>query len=170
MRTRACCSVVALVALFAAGCGREDAAEPTDVVQGMVLASMPLGPGVFDLFTFCRPVVLKPGTYERRCSVPWVSQLYVGYGEFAPPSQIDSVWRSMRWKAWFDGSRIDLAAFGSSDRRLAAFPPAGHRDVVVRTFDVTIFTPKPGPHTLRYVSDADGRRIDVTWRFTITPR
>jgi hypothetical protein len=170
VRTRACCSVVALAAVLLAGCGRDDAVGPTDVVQGMVVASMPLGPGVFDLFTFCRPVVLEPGTYRRRCSVPWVSELYVGYGEFAPPSEIDRVWRELRWKAWLDGSRLDLPAFGSSDRKLAAFPPAGHRDVVVRTFDVTIFTPKSGRHTLRYVSDRDAGRIDVTWTFTIAPR
>jgi hypothetical protein len=137
----------------------------------MVLASVPLGPGVYDLFTFCRAVVLHPGTYRRRCSVPWVSQLYVGYGEFAPPGEIDRVWRSLKWKAWLDGNRIDLESFGSSDRKLPAYAPAGHRDVIVRTFDVTIFTPKPGRHTLRYVrAGNDGTKDDVTWTFTVEPR
>lgn len=137
----------------------------------MVLASLPLGPGVFDLFTFCRAVVLKPGAYARRCTVPWVSELRVGWGEFAPPGEIDRAWGRVRWKAWLDGRRIDLQAFGSSDRVLPAYAPAGFKDVVVRTFDVTIFSPKPGRHTLRYVRDAGGgERNDVTWTFTIEPR
>lgn len=170
MRSRAWCTTVALVAVLAAGCGG-GGAQPTDVVKGMVLASVPLGPGVFDIFTFCRPVVLQPGTYKRRCSVPWVSELYVGYGEFAPPHKIDSLWRTLRWKAWLDGKRIDLDAFGSSDRKLNAFPAAGFKDVIVRTFDVTIFTPKPGRHSLRYLrAAADGTKQDVTWTFTIERR
>jgi hypothetical protein len=171
MRSRAWCTTVVLVAVLAAGCGGGGGAQPTDVVKGMVLASVPLGPGVFDIFTFCRAVVLEPGTYNRRCSVPWVSELYVGYGEFAPPNQIDRLWSTLRWKAWLDGRRIDLEAFGSSDRTLNAFPAAGFKDVIVRTFDVTIFTPKPGRHTLRYVrAGPHGVRNDVTWMFTVEPR
>jgi hypothetical protein len=137
----------------------------------MELASVPLGPGVFDLFTFCQALVLEPGTYHRRCNVPWVSLLYVGYGEFAPPQELERVWRTLRWQGWLDGRRLDLEAFGSSDRTLRAYAPAGYEDVTLRTFDVTMFTPTPGRHTLRYVREPqDGGRTDVTWTFTIEPR
>lgn len=137
----------------------------------MELASVPLGPGVFDLFLFCRAVVRQPGTYRRRCTVPWVSMLYLGYGEFAAPKELERVWPTLRWKGWLDGRRLDLEAFGSSDRTLAAYAPAGYKDVTLRTFDVTMFSPKPGAHTLRYLREpAGGGRVDVTWTFTIERR
>jgi hypothetical protein len=165
------CTGLALPAILAAGCGGPGPVGPTDVVDGMEVASVPLGPGVFDLFIFCRAVTLEPGAHARTCRVPWVSQLYVGYGEFAPADELEGLWRTLRWKAWLDGRRVDLEAFGTSDRKLAAFEPAGYEDVVVRTFDVTIFTPRPGRHTLRYVREpARGAKTDVTWTFTIDPR
>jgi hypothetical protein len=165
------CTGLALLAAVAAGCGRPDAVEPTDEVGGMELASVPLGPGVFDLFTFCRAVVLEPGTYHRHCTVPWVSMLYLGYGEFAAPKELERVWPTLRWTGWLDGRRLDLEAFGSSDRTLAAYAPAGYKDVTLRTFDVTMFSPTPGAHTLRYLREpAGGGRLDVTWTFTIERR
>lgn len=120
------------------------------------------------LFDTCDPVILGAGRYTRRCGrVPRVRRLFVGYGTFALPGRIDTVWRAQSWAAWFDGRRIRLAAFGWSDRTLIRFPPAGSRDVTLREWRVMLVRAIPGRHTIRYrVRDVAGT-IDATWTFTV---
>ena len=120
------------------------------------------------LFDICDPIILRTGRYVRPCgSVPRTKRLFIGYGVFAAPRSIESVWQSSAWTAWFDGRRIQLRAFGTSDRTLFRFPPAGFKDVTLREWRVMVVNATPGRHTLRYrTQDANGTP-DATWIFTV---
>jgi hypothetical protein len=121
------------------------------------------------LFDTCDPVILKSGGYSRRCSsVPRIKRLFVGYGVFAPPREINKVWAPSTWTAWLDDRRIRLAAFGSSDRRLSHFPPAGGRDVTLREWRVMLLGATPGRHAIRYRFRDPVGWIDATWKFTVS--
>jgi len=121
------------------------------------------------LFDTCDPVILKRGRYARRCgSVPAVKRLFIGYGMFALPRAINKVWRPSTWEAWFDARRIELPAFGWSDRALVRFPPAGGKDVSLREWRVMLVGATPGRHTIRYHFRDSAGRIEATWTFRIT--
>jgi hypothetical protein len=144
--------------------------EPGDRVRGMVLAEGTVATADQKLFDICDPVIVKSGASYRRCGqVPRVRRLFVGYGLFAPPHDIDAAWVPTRWTAWFDGRRIKLTAFGTSDRTLYAFPPAGGQDVTLREWRVMLIGAKPGRHTIRYRT-AGLNGIDGTWAFTVAAR
>lgn len=123
------------------------------------------------LFEYCDPVILASGDYTRRCgTVPRVSRLFIGYGSFELPRLINRTWKRSKWAAWLDGHPIELSLFGTSDRTLFAFPPAGGRDVALREWRVMLVNPSPGRHTLRYrVRDVGGVN-DATWIFAVTRR
>jgi hypothetical protein len=120
------------------------------------------------LFDTCDPVILKIGRHERRCgTVPRVSNLFIGYGWFAAPKQIDKEWATLTWTAWLDGRRVQLPAFGTSDRTLYAFPAAAGKDVTLREWKVMLRHATPGRHTVRYrIGDPHGV-TDATWAFTV---
>jgi len=122
------------------------------------------------LFDICDPIG-SSGTTHRSCGrVPRVQKLFIGYGSFAPPRRINPEWAQTRWSAWLDGRRIRLANFGTSDRTLFAFPPAGGKNVTLREWRVMLLGATPGRHTLRYRSqDAKGTG-DTTWSFSVATR
>jgi len=123
------------------------------------------------LFDTCNPVILRSGTYSRRCGVvPRVKRLFIGYGAFALPRKIDQLWSSSTWAAWFDGRRIRLPGFGWSDRTLSAFPPAGGKDVTLREWRVMLVGATPGRHTIRYRFRDPAGPIDATWAFAMSAR
>ena len=125
--------------------------------------------GDHKLFDTCDPVILRRGVYARRCgSVVRVKRLFIGYGVFALPREINEVWRPSTWAAWFDGRRTQLPAFGWSDRTLSRFPPAGGKDVTLREWRVMLVGATPGRHTIRYRFRDPSGWIDATWRFTVS--
>jgi hypothetical protein len=133
----------------------------------MVLANGTVATADQKLFDVCDPIV-KGGKSYRRCGlVPRVKKLFIGYGQFASPSQIDAAWRRTRWAAWLDGHPIRLARFGTSDRTLVAFPPAGGKDVTLREWRLMLVGATPGRHTLRYRSQDPSGTGDTTWAFTV---
>jgi hypothetical protein len=125
------------------------------------------------LFDFCNPVITKPGVYHRSCRLSAVAKLFIGYGAFeANKAALDADWKSTSWAAWLDGRRIALRAFGTSDRPLYAFPPAGGKDVTLREWRVMLLHAK-GQHRLRYrfrgpVAGPSGGTTDATFSFTVT--
>lgn len=120
------------------------------------------------LFDICNPIVLGSGTQTRPCGrAPRVKRLFIGYGSFDLPGKIGNLWTKTEWSSWIDGRPINLAAFGSSDRTLIAFPPAGGKDVTLREWRVMLVGATPGRHTLRYRSVGPDDRSDTTWTFTV---
>jgi hypothetical protein len=120
------------------------------------------------LFDICDPVA--GGKYRHCGRVPRVRRLFIGYGYFSPPRKISADWRRTRWTAWFDGRGIALRQFGTSDRTLFAFPPAGGKDVTLREWRVMLIGATPGRHTLRYRVQDPGGTFDTTWAFTVAAR
>jgi hypothetical protein len=134
----------------------------------MVIVSGTVATADQKLFDICDPVILKSGRYQRRCGVvPRVKRLFIGYGLFAAPRQINEAWAKAKWAAWFDGRRIALRAFGTSDRTLYAFPPAGGKDVTLREWRVMLTRATPGRHRLRYRFHDPSGDIDATWMFRV---
>jgi hypothetical protein len=70
---------------------------------------------------------------------------------------------------WIDGQRVDLQAFGTADRTLQKYPPAGNIDVVLREWNVTLLRATTGRHTIRYRTREPRGVMDTTWRFTVPP-
>jgi hypothetical protein len=119
---------------------------------------------------WCDPVVLTPGRRTRSCGrIPQTTRLYVGYGLFESEAKIDRIWKAAKWEMWIDGKRVNLEAFGSSDRWLLKYGPAGNQDVVLREWQVTLLRTTPGRHTIRYRNREAGGVIDTTWTFTVPP-
>jgi hypothetical protein len=145
--------------------------EPNDHVHGMLVVQGTGAHAQIALFgTLCRPDIVKSGRYRRTClDVPGgVSRLFVGFGLTAPAAGIEQAWRAARWRWWVDGERVSLDAFGTSDRPLGRYPPAGGKDVILREWDVILMHPTPGRHTIRYRLEFPTGTIDATWEFRVT--
>ena len=107
--------------------------------------------------------------YKRTCTFPFAGRLFIGYGEFATSmAKLNQVWNTTRrWQMWLDGQPVDLSAFGTQDRILYGWPPAGGKIAYVRQWRVTADGVTPGNHRLRYVvvnppAGREGRRhLDV---------
>ena len=168
--TLGCLAATLLIATSATATERGTATiEPWDRVHGMLVVqgtATEAGGSLFGLY--CRPAIVHPGRYRRTCSeIPRVERLFVGYGLFATPATISSVWSATRWSMWIDGERVRLDAFGASDRTLYHYPPADGRDVTLREWNVVLVRPRPGLHTIRYrLRHAQGT-IDATWEFRV---
>jgi hypothetical protein len=151
-------------------------AETSGLRPGDRLGSMRLTKGMaatadLKLFDICDPIVIGSGSQTRRCGrVPRVRRLFIGYGSFDLPGKIENLWTKTRWSSWIDGRPINLAAFGSSDRTLTAFPPAGGKDVTLREWRIMLVRATPGRHTLRYRSVGPDGKGDTTWIFTVASK
>jgi hypothetical protein len=140
--------------------------RPGDAIGSMRLARGTAATADLKLFDICNPIPTAP--QARQCGrVPRVRRLFIGYGSFELPGKIDALWRKTRWNSWIDGRPINLTAFGSSDRTLAAFPPAGGKDVILREWRIMLVGATPGRHTLRYRSVGPDGKSDVTWTFAV---
>jgi hypothetical protein len=143
--------------------------EPLTRVSGMLVVQGAAQQSPARLFPdWCDPVVLTPGRRTRSCGrIPRTSRLYIGYGLFESPSRIGRTWNASKWDMWIDGQRVDLQAFGTADRTLPKYPPAGNKDVVLREWNVTLLRPTTGRHTIRYRTREPHGVTDTTWTFTV---
>ena len=150
---------------------------PGDRVGTMLFVRGTVATADLKLFDICDPIHrigLDPyradryRRFVRSCApVPQVKRLFVGHGVFAAPRAINRVWHPAAYTAWFDRRRIRLRAFGTSDRPLYFFAPAGGKTVTLREWRVMVVNATPGAHTLRYrTTDASGP-TDATWNFAV---
>jgi len=158
-----------MVFVLSAFGGGSSQLRPGDELSGMTLIKGTAAKADLKLFDVCDPVILASGRYTRKCrAVPRVSRLFIGYGQFDLPQVINTTWKGSRWAAWLDGRRIDLPRFGTSDRTLVAFPPAGGKTVTLREWRVMLVKAPPGRHTLRYRFRDPSGAIDATWVFAVS--
>lgn len=164
-----CLSALVVVTGASATSRRAANIEPWDRVGGMLVVQRAASRADTALFgIYCRPDIVRSGRYRRTCSaVPRVARLFVGYGMFAPATAVTRAWSATTWKMWIDGHRVGLDRFGTTDRTLHRYPPAGGRDVTLREWSVALVQPTPGRHTVRYHMRTLGLDIDATWEFTI---
>jgi hypothetical protein len=163
--------VLLMISVTAASAQTELAAiiEPSTRVKGMLVVQGPAQRTQARLFSdWCDPVVLTPGLRARSCGrVPRVARLYVGYGLFESKARIERTWKASTWDMWIDGQHVDLQAFGTADRWLLKYAPAGGKDVVLREWQVTLVSPTPGRHKIRYRTREPVGVTDTTWKFTV---
>jgi len=116
----------------------------------------------------CDGVIPKPGRYRRTCSVPFVRRLFIGYGDWERTRRaLDSVWKQLKWDLWLDGRHVNLSRFGTSERTLYYFRPAGGKNVILREWSVILIGVTPGKHVIRYRSASRSLgTTDATWTFT----
>ena len=117
----------------------------------------------------CDPVIPTPGRFRRTCTIPTVRRLFIGWGEWERTTKaLDSVWKQLKWDLWLDGRHINLARFGTSERTLHYFPPAGGKDAILREWSVVLVGATPGKHVIRYRSASRSLgTTDTTWTFIV---
>jgi hypothetical protein len=122
-----------------------------------------------ELWQFCAATIPKPGRYRRTCGLPLVRRLFIGYGDWERTKKaLDSAWRQVRWDLWFDGRRVILSRFGTSDRTLYSFSAAGGKNVILREWSVNLIGVTLGKHAIRYRSvNRSLGTTDATWTFTV---
>ncbi len=99
-----------------------------------------------------------------------MQRLFVGTGLWASQAAIERVWNASKWEMWIDGQPVNLQAFGTADKWLFKFGPAGNRDVVLRWWTVTLLRATTGRHTIRYRTRSPELGVtDTTWTFTVPP-
>jgi hypothetical protein len=159
-----------VVVLLAGGFG----GSPPPVRPGGKIGTMTLVRGIEhkaddEIWRFCKAVIPKPGRYRRGCFVPRVERLFIGYGDWARTRMgLDSVWRQYKWDLWLDGRPVDLPRFGTSERTLYYFPPAGGKNAVIREWSVTLVGVTSGKHVIRYRSASHALgTTDATWTLTV---
>lgn len=163
--------VLALVVVATATAAQRHSAniEPSERVRGMLVVQGAATRAQSALFgTYCEPVVLTTGRHRRTCrDVPRVRRLFVGYGIFGSMAAVSRSWNARDWSMWIDGERVSLDEFGTTDRTLSNYPPAGGKDVTLREWSVTLAQPIPGRHTIRYRFRLPQGTIDATWVFKV---
>jgi hypothetical protein len=167
---------VCALTLVAAASAREERGggtiEPSTRVNGMLVVQGRAQRADTTIFGYyCDAVVLESGRFARTCRrIPHVSRLFVGYGIFTAPRAIEREWKTSKWEMWIDGQHVNLAAFGTTDRTLAKYPPANGKDVTLREWSVTLVKPTPGRHTIRYRIRWPTSTIDTTWAFAVAAK
>jgi hypothetical protein len=63
-----------------------------------------------------------------------------------PSKALGSVWKQLKWDLWLDGRHVSLPRFGTSERTLYYFPPAGGKNVILREWNVILVGVTPGKH------------------------
>jgi hypothetical protein len=122
---------------------------------------------------YCDAVIPKPGRYRRTCTpppfVPYLRRLFIGYGDWERTRKaLDSAWKQLKWELWFDGRRVNLSRFGTSERPLYNFPAAGGKQVLLREWSVILIGVTEGKHVIRYRSKSSSLgTTDATWTFTV---
>jgi hypothetical protein len=162
--------LLAVTTLFAGGFGGSASSVPPGGKIGKItVLSIPEERADLEIFQFCRPDILKPGRYSRSCTVPHTKLLFLGCGDFeTTKARLNRIWREIRWTVSLDGRLIDLPRFGTEDRILYSYPPAGGKTAYLRVWKVAAEDLPAGKHALRCVSRQVGfGTIDATWTFAV---
>jgi hypothetical protein len=167
-------SVFVLLSVTVVLLGSGFRSSPPPIGPGGKVGTMTLVRGIepradAELWMFCDAVIPKPGRYRRTCFVSRAHRLFIGYGDWERTRYaLDSVWKRLKWDLWFDSRRVSLSRFGTSERTLYYFPPAGGKNVILREWSVILVGVTPGKHVIRYRSASRSLgTTDSTWTFTI---
>ncbi len=139
--------------------------QPGNTIGQMVIEIAKDETGEPSIFNSCPPIITEsdPAVIVRTCSVPQMSYVFIGYGEYASTSEeLDSIWNNETWELYFDGIAVDLTAFGYFDDAWQ-----GNQ---LRQWKIAVENLTPGEHRLRYViakEDNSHQPTDVTWVFTM---
>jgi hypothetical protein len=89
-----------------------------------------------------------PGIETTQCTVPWVDELFIGYGvRGRDASQRDALWAARTWELSIDDRAVDLPAFNVADFEA----PREGTTYQARFWRIRLRAIPPGEHTLHYV-------------------
>lgn len=93
-----------------------------------------------------------PGVQTTDCTVPWVDELFIGYGVRAEDkAQRDALWEARTWELSIDGYAVDLPAFNIADFD----SELDGRMYAYRLWRIRLRNIPEGKHTLHYVMRVD---------------
>jgi hypothetical protein len=89
-----------------------------------------------------------PGIQTTDCTVPWVDELFIGYGiRGEDKTQRDALWQARTWELYIDGYTVDLPAFNIADFN----SELDGKRYENRLWRIRLREIPEGKHTLRYV-------------------
>jgi hypothetical protein len=141
-------ALIVLAAVLLSACGPPDMLWPSDRIGPMWVNryghsnSQPI-------WEYCDDrMSAGPGVRTVDCSVPWVDELFIGYGVRAQDrARRDALWEARAWELYIDGHAVDLPAFNVADFN-AEVDGALY---AYRVWRVRLRQIPAGEHTLHYV-------------------
>lgn len=112
------------------------------------------------IWQFCNDAMpAEPGIQTTECTVPEVSELFLGLGCIGKDkAQRDACWDARTWEMYFDGYPIDLPAFNIADFD----GERGGGIYKFRVWRIRVRNLTEGEHTLHYVMHVNQKVDDET--------
>jgi hypothetical protein len=152
MNNRSRLTFIGLIAIILASCGPSDMIWPSDKIGPMRVNryghsnSQPI-------WEYCSDRMADtPGVQTTDCTVPWVDELFIGYGiRGEDETQRDALWAARTWELYIDGYTVDLPAFNIADFT----SELDGRLYEYRVWRIRLRKIPAGQHTLRYVMNVN---------------
>jgi hypothetical protein len=137
-----------LAVILLASCGPSDKIWPSDRIGPMWVNRYGHSNSQL-IWEYCSDrLTAAPGIQTTDCSVPWVDELFIGYGIRGEDTvQRDALWAARSWELYIDGHEVDLPAFNVADFN-------AEQDGInyeYRLWRIRLRKIPEGMHTLRYV-------------------
>ena len=145
-----------LILIFLVSC------SPSDSSAGLIRPSEKIGKmrvnryGHTDatlIWEYCPiPIFSEPGIQTVECSVPMVSELFIGLGIYGMDKpQREALWEARTWELTIDGYPVDLQSFNIADFDREGQGETTHH----RIWRIRLRNIPPGEHSLHYVMLVD---------------
>ena len=107
---------------------------------------------------FCEEEELSSGA----CQIPSdLGHVYIMNGwEEDTAEALEAAWADSSWELVVDGRKVNLPAFGQ--------PWYDEEFPTSRVWNVALRHPTKGEHTVKWIYDIAGERIEEVWNFTVT--
>lgn len=107
---------ILLYAIILIGCGPSDKLWPSDKIGPMWVNRYGHTNSEF-IWNHCDDSMTEtPGIQSTECTIPWVDELFIGYGiRGIDETQRDALWAARSWELSIDGQAVDLPAFNVAD-------------------------------------------------------
>ena len=137
-----------LTASLLAACGPSDKLWPSDKIGPMWVNRYGHSNSQL-IWEYCSDQMTPtPGIQTVDCTVPWVDELFIGYGIRAlDREQRDALWAARTWELYIDGYAVDLPAFNVADFN----SELDGKEYKNRVWRIRLRKIPTGLHTLRYV-------------------
>jgi hypothetical protein len=109
-------SCILVSAILLISCGPSDKIWPSDKI-GPMWVNRYGHTNAELIWEHCNDSMTEtPGVQTTECTVPWVDEMFIGYGiRGTNKSQRDALWDARTWELYVDGHAVDLPAFNVAD-------------------------------------------------------
>lgn len=143
---------VLLIIFVLAACQPSDKLWPSDKI-GQMWVNRYGHTNAVSIWDYCDPTMTEtPGVQTTECTVPWVDELFIGYGVWGvDKEQRDLLWAARTWELYIDENEVDLPAFNIADFD-AELDGTSYQ---YRFWRVRLRVIPEGLHTIHYVMHVD---------------